>query len=75
MSMTVSTPRMSATPSTGRPKVDKVSGQDYQRGSRYACDAFAREHQRQQHRDLRTEGQWMIRSLRDEHRCQRQIER
>ena len=75
MSISSSTPRMSVMPSSGRPYDRERAGEDDERRARHAGDALARQHQRQQHRDLLADRQLDARRLRHEHGGERQVER
>ena len=52
MSISSSTPRITATPSSGRPNAVSVAGEDHQRRPRHRGDAFAGDQQRQHHHQL-----------------------
>ena len=53
MSISASTPRMTATACKRQPELRQRAGEDHQRRARNGGDAFAREHQRQHHHELR----------------------
>ncbi len=75
MSISASTPRITATPSSGRPNVAERAGEDDQRRARHGRNALAGEHQRQHHDELLAQRQLHARRLGHEHRRHREVER
>ena len=75
MSMSSSTPRISVDALERQPVARQGRREDDERSPRHAGDALARQHEREEHRDLLADRQLDARRLRDEDRGERQVER